>query len=66
MNVRDPYQSCATCGEQRSCMLHLRAEFPPDAAKKYLKKHCPLDGKLCEFHYSAGLAFAPVQEQKNS
>lgn len=42
-----PYVYCEKCGMKRDCMEHLRAEFPPDAAKKWLKKHhAPCDGEI--------------------
>lgn len=49
----DPEVYCVKCGRTRDCLKHLRAEFPPDAAKKWLRKaHKPCDG---EIRYRAGL-----------
>jgi len=48
-----PKQHCTSCGRERRCELHSRAEFPPDAAKRWLLDHCPGDGKLCEIEYRA-------------
>lgn len=40
-----PRYRCRVCMLERSCMRHLQAEFPPDAALKWFKKHhskeCP-------------------------
>lgn len=35
----NPVIYCETCGMERNCLLHLRAEFPPDAARKWMAKH---------------------------
>lgn len=49
----NPIVYCEKCGMTRDCMKHQRAEFPPDAAKKWLKKrHGNCDG---EIKYRAGL-----------
>jgi hypothetical protein len=43
----NPVIYCEKCGKERDCMLHMRAEFPPDAARKWMKKHHKgCDGKL--------------------
>ncbi len=48
----DPVIYCTKCGMSRNCMLHTRAEFPPDAARKSMKKHHKgCDGEL---KYRAG------------
>lgn len=48
-----PYVYCIKCMMRRDCTKHLRAEFPPEAAKKWLKKHhAPCDG---EIRYMAGI-----------
>ena len=50
----DPIIYCVKCGMERNCMLHLRAEFPPDAARKWMKKHHKnCDGEL---KYRAGFS----------
>jgi hypothetical protein len=53
----NPKQKCTICGRIRDCSSHLRAEHPPTAAKKWLKKTCPETGKPCEFQYTAGIEF---------
>lgn len=53
-----PTQTCLTCNRSRSCMRHLRAEFPPAAAKQWLKKHCmryTQGQRVCDIHYTAGI-----------
>jgi hypothetical protein len=52
--MKDPIKKCTTCGRTRNCMLHKRADFPPDAAEKWLKKTCEQKGK-CEITYQAGI-----------
>ena len=49
-----PLVHCMSCGKQRRCELHQRAEFPPDAARAWLKKTCK-NRDLCELEYRAGL-----------
>ena len=51
--MTDPTYSCKTCDRRRNCMLHTRAEFPPDAAKKWLKKTCERKGE-CDLVYTCG------------
>ena len=53
----NPVVTCVRCGAQRDCTLHTRAEFPPDAAKKWLRKQCPTR-QLCEFTYRAGISLS--------
>ena len=68
--MSDPTVTCDWCGRTRSALLHQRAEHPPTAAKKWLKKTCTEpkvhDGSICsgcsghqikpcEFVYRAGV-----------
>lgn len=53
--MSDPTITCRTCGRQRNCMLHQRADHPPTAAKKWLRKICAQKG-ACEFTYRAGVS----------
>ena len=58
----EPIEYCKTCDRERSCYSHMRAEFPPDAARKWLKRTCPYKGpggtrwdtKKCDIYYKAG------------
>jgi hypothetical protein len=52
----NPMIICDACGESRDCLLHRRAEFPPDAAKAWMKRHCHNDPKGCKLRYQAGFA----------
>lgn len=55
----NPIIYCEKCGMTRDCMLHQRAEFPPDAARKWLRKrHKNCDGEL---KYRVGLAAWPAR-----
>lgn len=49
----DPEVTCTACGARRNCMNHLRSEFPPEAAMKWLLKQCDRDD--CFFAYRAGI-----------
>lgn len=51
-----PLIICEACGESRDCTLHGRAEFPPDAAKRRLRKRCGNPPGSCRFRYQAGLS----------
>lgn len=51
----DPTMMCKTCGRERNCTLHRQADFPPDAARKWLRKTCA-DKTTCDLVYTAGLA----------
>ena len=51
--MSNPTQTCTTCGRSRDCMLHMRG-FPPDGAKRWLKRTCPNGGAGCEIKYRAG------------
>lgn len=53
---RNPMIICDACGESRDCTLHMRAEFPPDAARKYLRKGCDNPRGSCKFRYEAGFS----------
>lgn len=53
--MSDPTVTCKTCARQRSCMLHLRADFPPDAARKWLRKTCERGRKDCDLVYRVGI-----------
>jgi len=55
----NPLIICEACGESRNCTLHPRAEFPPDAARAYLRKHCDNEPDSCRFRYQAGILFDP-------
>ncbi len=37
--MTNPIMYCDKCKLKRDCTLHMRAEFPPDAARKWMKKH---------------------------
>jgi hypothetical protein len=52
----NPMIICDACGESRDCMLHTRAEFPPDAAKAWLRKGCHNPKGACRFRYQAGIS----------
>lgn len=52
--MSDPEVRCNVCGKCRNPMLHMRADFPPDAARKWLKRYCTRASKPCEFGYRAG------------
>lgn len=53
--MSNPTITCSKCGRQRDCMSHLRADHPPTAAKKYLKRTCKMGG--CTFEYRIGILF---------
>jgi hypothetical protein len=50
----NPKISCIVCGKCRDPMLHMRADFPPDAARKWLRRYCAYAGKPCNFTYRPG------------
>ena len=50
----DPYVTCKTCGARRNCMEHMSAEFPPEAAKRWLLKRCDRDD--CDLAYRSGIS----------
>lgn len=54
----DPVIYCTMCSLVRRVLLHLRAEFPPDAARRWFRKH----HKGCngEVKYRAGLSLGGV------
>lgn len=49
-----PKVSCR-CGRSKNPMQHMRADHPPTAARAWLKKTCPHEGKPCDFSYRAGI-----------
>lgn len=55
-----PMQYCHGCSRERDCTLHPRASFPPEAAKKWLKRTCIAYCTMrnikpaCSFTYQAG------------
>lgn len=51
----NPSVICTYCGRKRDPMQHMRSDFPPDAARKWLKKTCKHEGKPCDFGYRAGV-----------
>ena len=65
MNLCDPVQICRTCARSRDCRFHLRAEFPPTAAKRWLMRTCPRDRYGCEIVYHTGIGLSgPVTAQE--
>ncbi len=54
-----PRIECELCGMVEYCDDHLRAEFPPNAARKAMKRrHKKIPGSTCDpshWHYSAGI-----------
>ena len=58
----EPTIICKTCQLERSCLRHTRAEFPPDAAWRWVKKHCPRGGASCTRSYRAGVVFAKTKK----
>jgi|GEM_PF-2869084 hypothetical protein len=49
----EPRVYCAHCGRYRLCRFHLRAEFPPKAARRWLAKNDDCDAP--DHRYVAGL-----------
>jgi hypothetical protein len=49
---------CLVHGKVRYCREHRRAEFPPDAARRWFKKNCRTTLNDCELVYRAG--FMPM------
>lgn len=66
--MSEPMQVCYTCQRTRRCYDHSGAEFPPDAAKRWLRRHCPANRQDCDIHYRAGWLFGgpPVGQADNS
>ena len=64
--MSDPQQHCMACDRRRNCMEHMRASHPPTAAKRWLKRTCPLPdpGTKCVFRYTVGIdpQLLPKQE----
>ncbi len=57
----NPTQTCDVCERSRDCLLHLRAEFPPGAACKWLQRTCTHPDTPCRessdvIAYRAGVA----------
>ena len=56
--MTNPIKYCTTCERVRDCMLHLRADFPPEAAERWLRRSCPRKGvrpRPCDIRYQAGI-----------
>jgi hypothetical protein len=62
--MSNPIIQCSTCKRSRDCMLHTRAEFPPDAAERWLRKSCQTRS-ACNFIYKAGVKPFPVVTGQN-
>ena len=59
----EPTQTCALCGRVEVVNVYGRG-FPPDAAKKRLRKLCAANGCPCDPQYMAGVRFSgPVMGQ---
>ena len=52
--MSDPIVYCEFCGEPRNVMRHQRAEFPPDAAWKWIRSRCEEEKENCKRQYLAG------------
>ena len=53
MNAR-AHVWCKVCRAIRYCDRHARAEFPPDAAKRWLERACRAKGHEPALVYQAG------------
>lgn len=53
--MNPPTITCTYCGRRRDATRHMRAESPPDAARKWLRKTCQHGANPCEFGYRAGV-----------
>lgn len=53
--MEPPTITCTYCGRKRDATLHMRHEFPPDAARKWLRRTCRHEEKPCDFRYRAGI-----------
>lgn len=62
-DTTEPTYTCKICARRRSCRLHLRAEFPPDAAKHWLKKTCSTPTR-CDLEYRAGIQLPPPERKE--
>lgn len=49
-----PRVICDRCKSVRYCDQHLRSEFPPDAAKRWMQRSCKANGCNGEAVYVAG------------
>jgi hypothetical protein len=60
-----PHQWCRTCHRRRACRLHLRAEFPPAAARRWLQRSCPWprEGRCQIIYQVALLPLLPEEER---
>lgn len=75
--MADPIIRCDWCARERRVLLHHRAEHPPTAAKRWLRKTCrtpkehdpnccsgcTIYVKPCEFVYRAGVDVAGLSRQ---
>jgi hypothetical protein len=43
-------------------MLHMRADFPPEAARKWMRKTCKHEEKPCQFGYRAGINLDGIRD----
>ena len=56
--MTNPIKYCVVCDRERDCMLHLRADVPPAAAERWLRRSCPQKGvrpRPCDIRYRAGI-----------
>jgi len=59
----EPRIYCAHCGRYRLCRLHMRAEHPPTAARRWLAKHDPCDDP--DHHYVAGFEVGALKRRED-
>jgi len=52
--MSEPVQTCRLCGRSVVVVQGGRG-FPPDVAKRKLRKLCAADGCACEPEYTAGI-----------
>jgi hypothetical protein len=57
--MSNPMVICDACGDRRDCTLHTRAEFPPDAAKAWMRRTCEKPKGSCRLRYQAGIGPFP-------
>lgn len=60
-----PFCYCEICGLKRSCDYHMAAEFPPDAAKRWIKKQHKLSGCNGDIKYRAGFTIGSLPTGQN-
>ncbi len=53
--MSQPMMTCSVCQRRRNCIMHIRADHPPTAAKKWLRSKCVHAEKPCDIHYTAGI-----------